>query len=113
MDEDDWLIEITFDDVKEMFDPVVKCIIDLIEQQLEESKRDLLVKSGTLFGGNAKVARKFLVHPNQTEASVNRLSNGHLSPSETEPTFGTMLEVNAKLLQTEQCFRTNFQCYVD
>ncbi|CAG8598974.1 10727_t:CDS:2, partial [Ambispora leptoticha] len=40
MEEADWLIEITFDDVKGMFDPVVERIIDLIERQLEGSKRE-------------------------------------------------------------------------
>ncbi|CAG8541400.1 8297_t:CDS:2 [Ambispora gerdemannii] len=40
MEEADWLIEITFDDVKEMFDPVVQRIIGLIEWQLEEANRE-------------------------------------------------------------------------
>ncbi|CAG8525084.1 8431_t:CDS:2 [Ambispora leptoticha] len=40
MEKDDWLIPITFDDVKGMFDPVVERIIDLIERQLDESKRE-------------------------------------------------------------------------
>jgi hypothetical protein len=39
MEADDWLIEITFDDVLKMFKPVVDKIIDLIRDQLASSKK--------------------------------------------------------------------------
>ncbi|CAG8499180.1 23893_t:CDS:2 [Dentiscutata erythropus] len=34
LEEDDWIIELTFEDVKAMFDPVIKKIINLISRQL-------------------------------------------------------------------------------
>ncbi len=36
LEEDEWIIEIQFDDVKKMFDPVIKSIIKLIRGQLDK-----------------------------------------------------------------------------
>jgi hypothetical protein len=35
LEEDEWIVELTFEDVKKMFDPVVKKIIKLVRDQLE------------------------------------------------------------------------------
>ncbi|RIA90017.1 hypothetical protein C1645_805944 [Glomus cerebriforme] len=40
MVEDEWTIEIKFEDVKDMFDPVIKEILDLIRDHLDENDKD-------------------------------------------------------------------------
>jgi hypothetical protein len=50
----DWIVEITFDDVKAMFDPVVEQIIGLIRGQIANSKS--AIKSMFLVGGFAESA---------------------------------------------------------
>ena len=49
MEEDGWTIELKFEDVKEMFDPVIKEILDLISKHLDESNDN--VSAMLLVGG--------------------------------------------------------------
>ncbi|CAB5390954.1 unnamed protein product [Rhizophagus irregularis] len=41
MEEEEWTIELKFEDVKEMFDPVIKKILDLINDHLNENNDDI------------------------------------------------------------------------
>jgi hypothetical protein len=38
MEKEEWVVELEYEDVKKIFDPVIEKIILLIEQQLEASK---------------------------------------------------------------------------
>ena len=49
MDQDDWIIDIEFDTVKEMFDKVIEQILELIEEQLNMAPKE--VKAMFLVGG--------------------------------------------------------------
>ncbi|RIA82054.1 hypothetical protein C1645_809788 [Glomus cerebriforme] len=41
MEEIEWIVELTYDDVKAMFDPVIERIINLIRKQLDKSNDDI------------------------------------------------------------------------
>ncbi|RIA90019.1 hypothetical protein C1645_849873 [Glomus cerebriforme] len=47
----EWTIELKFEDVKEMFDPVIKEIIDLINEHLDDNNKDNNVVSAMLLVG--------------------------------------------------------------
>lgn len=49
MEKEEWNIELKFDDVKKMFDPVIEKIIELISKHLDESNND--VSAMLLVGG--------------------------------------------------------------
>ena len=49
MEDLEWIIELNFEDVKKMFDPVIKQILDLINEHLDENNNE--VSAMLLVGG--------------------------------------------------------------
>ena len=69
MEDEEWTVELTFDDVKAMFDPVIGRIIRLIRSQLDSSNNISLI---LLVGGFSE--SKYLQERIKNEFKRNTIS---------------------------------------